>query len=190
MKVRVRFAPSPTGYLHMGGARTALFNWLFARHEGGSFILRIEDTDVSRSTKELERSLMEDLRWLGLDWDEGPDVGGDFGPYRQSERIEIYSGYAEELVKRGKAFPCFCTDEELEEKKRRMLKEGKPPHYDGTCRNLSKEEIEERRREGRPESIRFRVDENGDPLLSHLLDENLRRLPLDDKAPVSEHVSK
>jgi len=169
MSVRVRFAPSPTGYLHMGGARTALFNWLFARHEGGRFILRIEDTDVARSTRELEAGLLEDLKWLGLEWDEGPDVGGEYGPYRQSERLDIYRKYVDELVSSGKAYPCFCTDEELERKRKEMLKAGKPPHYDGTCRNLTPSEIEERRREGRPESIRFRVDEGVSKKLHDLI---------------------
>jgi len=169
MSVRVRFAPSPTGYLHMGGARTALFNWLFAKHEGGKFILRIEDTDAARSTRELENALLEDLLWLGLEWDEGPDRDGGYGPYRQSERMEIYSRYARELVESGKAFPCFCTDEELEEKKRKMLEAGRPPHYDGTCRNLSPEEIEKKRKEGRPESIRFRVDEGVSKKLTDLI---------------------
>jgi len=169
MSVRVRFAPSPTGYLHMGGARTALFNWLFARHEGGNFILRIEDTDVARSTRELEAGLLEDLKWLGLEWDEGPDVGGEYGPYRQSERLDIYRKYVDELVSSGKAYPCFCTDEELERKRNEMLGAGKPPHYDGTCRNLTPSEIEERRREGRPESIRFRVDERASKKLHDLI---------------------
>ncbi len=135
--VRVRFAPSPTGHLHVGSARTALFNWLFARHEGGAFVLRIEDTDLARSTVESERAVLDDLAWLGLAWDEGPDVGGAYGPYRQSERLEIYREHAERLLAEGKAFRCYCTDEELEEKRRLALTDGRIPQYDGACRGLS-----------------------------------------------------
>src|SRR6185312_10160586 len=113
-KVRVRFAPSPTGLLHVGNTRTALFNWLFARQKKGANILRIEDTDVERSEARHETQLIEDLRWLGLDWDEGPDVGGNFGPYRQSDRMEIYHRYAEQLLDESKAYLCFCTAEELD----------------------------------------------------------------------------
>ena len=160
--VRVRFAPSPTGFLHVGGARTALFNWLFTRHNGGSFIIRIEDTDEQRSSGKYEESLLEDLRWLGLVWDEGPVTGGDHGPYRQTERVAIYKEYAEELVKRGMAFPCFCTDEELEEKRERMREEGKPPQYDGTCRGFDEAVLRKKRDEGFPESIRFGVEKDID----------------------------
>src|SRR2546425_13047792 len=113
-KVRVRFAPSPTGHVHVGNARTALFNWLFARHEDGAFVLRIEDTDVERSEKQFEEQLLEDLRWFGLDWDEGPDKGGFFAPYRQSERKEIYASWAWRLVEGGHAYRCFCTADQLE----------------------------------------------------------------------------
>ena len=108
-RVRVRFAPSPTGFLHVGNARTALFNWIFARQKRGNFILRIEDTDIERSSKEYEEKLKQDLLWLGLDWDEGPDVGGAFGPYRQSQRLEAYRRYTEELLKKGNAYYCFCS---------------------------------------------------------------------------------
>ena len=114
MSLRVRFAPSPTGFLHVGGARTALFNWLFARHHGGAFILRIEDTDRKRYEAEALTDLLESMRWLGLEWDEGPDVGGEFGPYRQSERVHLYADYAERLVDEGKAFRCYRTPEELD----------------------------------------------------------------------------
>src|ERR1700693_3490004 len=110
---RVRFAPSPTGYLHIGGARTALFNWLFARHHGGTFVLRIEDTDIERSEEKYEIQLLEDLRWFGLDWDEGPDVGGLFAPYRQSERTKLYSDYAAQLIEQSHAYHCFCSAEQL-----------------------------------------------------------------------------
>ncbi|MFQ6038338.1 MAG: glutamate--tRNA ligase family protein, partial [Candidatus Aminicenantales bacterium] len=118
-KVRVRFAPSPTGFLHVGNARTALFNWLFARQNKGAFVLRIEDTDIVRSAKEYEESLMEDLKWLGLDWDEGPDIGGPFGPYRQSERLDTYRAYTQKLLEDGKAYYCFCSQEDLEKERRK-----------------------------------------------------------------------
>jgi nondiscriminating glutamyl-tRNA synthetase len=155
--VRVRFAPSPTGYLHVGGARTAIFNWLFARHHGGSFILRIEDTDVERSTVESEVSLLGDLHWLGLDWDEGPDVAGPCGPYRQSERLDLYRARADALFDAGKAYPCFCPDDVLEAKREAAVARGASPRYDGTCRGLTREQIMEMRRAGTPEVTRFIV---------------------------------
>lgn len=157
--VRVRFAPSPTGDLHVGGARTAIFNWLFARHHGGAFVLRIEDTDVERSTIASEAALVADLRWLRLDWQEGPDVGGPHGPYRQSERLERYARIARELVERGLAYPCFCSGELLEAKRGEAARTGNPPRYDGTCRHLSPEKIEELRSLKTPEAIRFKVPE-------------------------------
>ncbi len=155
--IRVRFAPSPTGLLHIGGARTALFNWLFARHESGSFVLRIEDTDLERSSEQLEQGLLEDIRWLGLDWDEGPGKDGGHGPYRQSERTGIYREYADKLVESGHAYPCFCTDEELTEKREAAKAGGLPPRYDGTCRNFGEDEKRGKRDAGLPESIRFLV---------------------------------
>ncbi|MDE2180076.1 MAG: glutamate--tRNA ligase [candidate division NC10 bacterium] len=133
-KVRVRFAPSPTGYLHVGGARTALYNWLFARHENGDFILRIEDTDAERSTDESTTTILEALRWLGLDWDEGPEVGGPVGPYRQAERLKLYHDYAQRLLDEGKAYYCTCTSEELEARRKAALAAGISPKYDGRCR--------------------------------------------------------
>jgi len=139
-KIRVRFAPSPTGHLHIGNARAALFNWLFARQKAGQFVLRIEDTDVERSTKAFEQSILEDLKWLGLDWDEGPDKGGPFGPYRQSERFGIYKEYSDKLITQGNAYPCYCTHERLEELRQRQIKAGWPPKYDGRCRTLPKNE--------------------------------------------------
>jgi len=154
--VRVRFAPSPTGHLHIGGARTALFNWLFARHEGGAFVLRIEDTDRARSTEESERAVLEDLRWLGLDWDEGPDIGGAFGPYRQSQRTSIYADSAGKLLAEGRAFRCYCSDPELEEKRQAALAAGRVPQYDGTCRDLSEEEQRAREDAGLAPTIRLR----------------------------------
>lgn len=157
--VRVRFAPSPTGFLHVGGARTAIFNWLFARHTGGALVLRVEDTDVERSTKESEASLVDDLRWLGLDWDEGPEVGGPYGPYRQAERLDRYRALAGSLLDRGAAYPCFCTDEELTLKREAATAAGRSPHYDGSCRSLSAGQVKEKRAAGLPEAVRFRVVE-------------------------------
>lgn len=157
--VRVRFAPSPTGYLHVGNARTAILNWLFARHSGGKFVLRIEDTDVERSTKEFEDALLEDLRWLKLDWDEGPDVGGDFGPYRQSERLHLYREYAEKLRKEGHAFYCYCTVEEVKARGEEARKRGEMPKYDGHCLHLTRDQIARYEREGRKPVIRFHVPE-------------------------------
>jgi glutamyl-tRNA synthetase len=157
-RVRVRFAPSPTGLLHVGNARTALFNFLFARQVEGVFILRLEDTDRERSTKEFEEAILEDLRWLGLEWDEGPDRPGSFGPYRQSERLDLYRSYATDLVEKGHAYRCYCTEEELEEKRKRSLARGVPPQYDGRCRNLKPEEERALIESGRSPSLRFRVD--------------------------------
>ncbi len=146
--VVTRFAPSPTGYLHLGNARTAIFSYLFARHHGGKFILRIEDTDRERSKKEYEESLVEDLRWLGLDWDEF---------YRQSERFDIYRKYVDQLLEKGYAYPCFCTEEELERERREAELKKIPYRYSGRCRNLTEREVERLKAEGRPYAIRFRV---------------------------------
>jgi nondiscriminating glutamyl-tRNA synthetase len=156
--VRVRFAPSPTGWLHVGGARTAYFNWLFARQRGGALVLRVEDTDVARSSPESEGGVLADLAWLGLDWDEGPDRGGPHGPYRQSERLPLYRERAEALLARDAAYPCFCTEEELEASRQAALAAGRPPHYDGRCRRLIPAEREAARRQGRPESLRFAAE--------------------------------
>lgn len=134
--VRTRFAPSPTGLLHVGGARTALFSWLFAKRHSGSFVIRIEDTDIERSRKEFEEEILKDLEWLGLDWDEGPDKGGVFGPYRQSERILIYQDHAKVLLENGEAYYCCCSNERLEELKSQQLKKGLPPRYDNRCREF------------------------------------------------------
>ncbi len=155
--VRVRFAPSPTGHLHLGNARTALFNWLFARHEEGTFILRVEDTDTARSTDESERMILDDLKWLGLDWDEGPGVGGEFGPYRQSERAGIYQEHAERLLAEGSAFTCYCSDERLEENRKRARDEGTVPQYDGTCRDMPDSERRARELDGVKPTIRLRA---------------------------------
>ncbi|MFH1753768.1 MAG: glutamate--tRNA ligase [Candidatus Omnitrophota bacterium] len=157
--VRVRFAPSPTGHLHIGSARTALFNWLFARAKGGSFILRIEDTDLERSKEDYVAKILDDLRWLGLDWDEGPDKGGDHGPYRQSERYDIYRELADKLLKEGKAYHCYCSDEELKARRAEALKAGRSPQYDKRCRGLSKEDADSLRERGVMPALRFRVPE-------------------------------
>lgn len=155
--VRLRFAPSPTGQLHVGNARTALFNWLMARGAGGTFVLRIEDTDFARSTKEAEASALADLRWLGLSWDEGPDAGGAHGPYRQSERLHIYRAHAVELMSRGQAYHCFCSEEQLEMDRYHALRNMQPPKYVGRCRNIPPEEARARVERGEPAAIRFRV---------------------------------
>ncbi|HHY36513.1 MAG TPA: glutamate--tRNA ligase [Firmicutes bacterium] len=156
-KIRVRFAPSPTGPLHIGGARTALFNWLFARKNKGVMVLRIEDTDLERSTEESERNIIRDLKWLGIDWDEGPEVGGPYAPYRQTERLDLYREYTERLLAEGKAYYCFCSEEEVEEERQRQLARGETPHYSGKCRHLSRAEQEKYLQEGRPAVVRFRV---------------------------------
>jgi nondiscriminating glutamyl-tRNA synthetase len=157
--VRVRFAPAPTGKLHLGSARTALFNWLFARGRQGKYILRIEDTDRSRSTVEFEKSIVEDLQWLRLGWDEGPQVGGDRGPYYQSERQPLYRSKAQLLLEKELAFHCYCSEEELEERRRAALAAGKMPKYDGRCRTLSDKEKARYILEGRKPAIRFKVAE-------------------------------
>src|SRR5438094_253276 len=142
--MRVRFAPSPTGHLHVGNARTALFNWLLARGQGGTYIVRIEDTDADRSTRESEASIVTDLRWLGLDWDEGPDVGGPRGPYRQSERLHLYQSYATELLNAGAAYHCFCTVAQLEAARQDALAAGRPTRYAGTRRRVPRQPAEAR----------------------------------------------
>ena len=159
-KVRVRFAPSPTGQLHIGNVRTALFNWLFARQKGGTFILRIEDTDLERNEARYETQLMEDLKWLGLDWDEGPDVGGPYPPYRQSDKMEVYRVYAGRLIREDKAYYCFCSAEELEREREQALKEQRQPIYSGKCRNLDPAEAERRRAAGEPAAIRLKIPEH------------------------------
>jgi nondiscriminating glutamyl-tRNA synthetase len=156
-RVRVRFAPSPTGYLHVGNIRTALFNWLLAGHYEGNFILRIEDTDAERSKPKYERQLLEDLRWLGFEWNEGVDKGGEYGPYRQSNRYSIYQRYAEQLLKEDKAFRCFCTEEELENVRREQLARNETQRYSGKCRNLSRAEQERRSKSGTASTLRLRV---------------------------------
>lgn len=159
--IRVRFAPSPTGSLHIGSARTALFNWLFAKKNKGTFILRIEDTDYERSMEKYVEDIIESLKWLGLEWDEGPDSGGKdkgmLGPYRQSKRLETYKKFAEEVVKKELAYKCYCTDEELEAKRIEALSKGKAPKYDGTCRKLSTADHKRMEAEGRKFVYRFKM---------------------------------
>ncbi len=162
---RVRFAPSPTGLLHVGNARTALYNWLFARHTGGEFLLRIEDTDVERSEARYETQLIEDLRWLGLDWTEGPQIGGPYAPYRQSERLEIYHQHTEQLLGEGKAYRCFCTAEELEQERQLALREQRAQMYSGKCRALAASEAQTRAAAGETFAVRLAVPDT--PLRFH-----------------------
>jgi nondiscriminating glutamyl-tRNA synthetase len=155
---RVRFAPSPTGELHVGNARTALFNWMFVRHHGGSFVLRIEDTDESRSALSYQVNLFNDLKWLGLDWDEGPKKNGSCGPYNQSERLDIYKAHLQKLIDADMVYPCYCTEEELEEERQNLILSKRMPRYMGKCRNLTAEQRKQRESEGRKPSIRFKVE--------------------------------
>lgn len=156
-KIRVRFAPSPTGELHIGNARTALYNWLFARHHQGILVLRIEDTDRQRSTESFKSHLLQDLQWLAIDWDEGPDKGGPFGPYLQSQRLDIYNKYLQNLIDRDLVYPCYCTEEELDKERRNLLAQKKMPRYMGKCRGLNQEEQKLLAKEGRKPSYRFKV---------------------------------
>lgn len=161
MDIRVRFAPSPTGYLHIGGARTALFNWLFARGQGGKFILRIEDTDLARSTEESVNVIINDLKWLGLDWDEGP--------FKQSERLDRYKEVADALTQKGLLYECFCTKEELEARRTEALRNKMPPRYDRRCLGLSEEQKEAHRREGRRPALRYKVADEGEVIIEDLV---------------------
>ena len=167
--VRVRFAPSPTGHLHIGGARTALYNYLIARKTGGQFILRIEDTDRKRYVPGAEEEIINGLHWLGLEWDEGPDKGGSFGPYRQSERKEIYQQYAHQLIEEGKAYYCFCSSQRLEAVRQEQLSRKESPRYDGTCRNLDPGEAKARAMAGEPHVIRFKTPQEGSTTVTDLL---------------------
>lgn len=167
--IRVRFAPSPTGALHIGGARTALFNWLFARHNNGTFILRIEDTDKARSTTESIHAIFQGMEWLGLDWDEGPNVGGDLGPYFQTERLAIHQKYAQQLIEQGKAYYCFCSAEELDKKRKEAAARKEAPKYDATCRKLSDQEIKARLDAKAPYVIRFMLPPLGETKVDDLI---------------------
>jgi glutamyl-tRNA synthetase len=157
--VRCRFAPAPSGSIHVGNARTGLFSWAFARHHGGTFVLRVEDTDASRVSEEAFHGVLESLRWLGIDWDEGPDVGGPHGPYRQSERMGVYREAVERLRSQGDAYPCYCTEDELEQRRAAALARGEAPGYDGRCRSLTGAERSAFEAEGRLPVIRFAMPE-------------------------------
>ncbi len=168
--VRVRFAPSPTGYLHVGGARTALYNWLFARHHGGTFVLRIEDTDRTRYVEDAEEDIIASLRWLGLDWDEGPQAGGNYGPYRQSQRLHLYREYADQLLTAGHAYKCFCPPERLAQLRREQRRRGdRHVGYDRHCRNLTPAEIAEKERQGLRPVIRLKVPVEGQTSFTDVL---------------------
>ncbi|MCD2434990.1 glutamate--tRNA ligase [Acidaminococcus sp. NSJ-142] len=165
-EIRVRFAPSPTGYLHIGGARTALFNWLFAKSQGGKLILRIEDTDIERLKEDSVSQILTSLKWLGLSWDEGPEVGGDYGPYYQSERLDIYRKICQELVDSGKAYYCFCSAEDLEKQREKQRALKQPFHYARTCRDIPPEEAKKRVEAGEKYSVRIKLPASG-PITVH-----------------------
>lgn len=158
--MKVRFAPSPTGPFHIGGARSALFNWLLARKEEGTFLLRIEDTDRVRSTRESEENIKASLKWLGMDWDEGVDVGGENGPYRQTERLDIYNEVTKQLLESGHAYHCYCTEEELDAVREEQVKNRETPKYNGHCRHLTDEQIQAYKEEGRIPTVRLKVPLN------------------------------
>ena len=183
-KMKVRFAPSPTGPFHIGGARSALFNWLLARKEGGSFLLRVEDTDRARSTRESEENIKAALKWLGMDWDEGIDVGGENGPYRQTERLDIYNQVTEQLLAEGKAYKCYCTAEELDAVREEQLKKGETPKYNGHCAHLTEEQQKAYEAEGRPYTIRLRVPTNE----TYAFDDMVRGHVSFDSAGVGDYV--
>ncbi|MCQ2362643.1 MAG: glutamate--tRNA ligase [Acidaminococcaceae bacterium] len=168
-EVRVRFAPSPTGYLHIGGARTALFNWLFAKKMGGKLILRIEDTDIDRLKADSVSQILTSLRWLGITWDEGPEVGGPCGPYAQTERLELYRKYAEQLLREGKAYRCFCTPEQLEAEREKQRLAKMPFRYARTCRDLSEDECQKRIAAGEKYSIRLKIPATGNIVVQDLI---------------------
>lgn len=158
--MRVRFAPSPTGFLHIGNARTAIINHLIAKKYNAEYVLRVEDTDMERSSKESEVSILDDLKWLGINWTEGPDIGGNFGPYRQSERFDIYKEYTDKLISEGKAYHCYCSQEDIEQMRIEAKEQGRTAVYDGRCRHLSDDEKKKFEEEGRKPTVRFYVEEN------------------------------
>jgi len=168
-KTRVRFAPSPTGYLHIGGARTAIYNWLFAKKTDGTFILRIEDTDEVRSTDESVNAIIESMKWLGLNWDEGVEIGGNYGPYFQMQRLQIYKEYSKKLLDTGNAYYCFCTPEELESMRKEQLLRKQPPKYNGKCRNLTEKKIKEKIESGLKPVIRFRMPQEGKVVFNDII---------------------
>lgn len=167
--VRLRFAPSPTGPLHIGGARSALFNYLLAKKHGGTFLVRMEDTDLERSSAASEENIKESLKWLGLDWDEGIDVGGDYGPYRQMERTHIYNAAVRRLLEEGKAYHCFCSEEELEKEREEQTARGETPKYSGKCRHLTQDERDKRLARGEKSVIRFHVPAHGEVVIEDLV---------------------
>ena len=179
--VRVRFAPSPTGFLHLGGARTALFNWAYARKSGGVFILRIEDTDVARSTDESVKVILDSLKWLGFNWDEGPEVDGPYKPYYQSMRLPLYQEQIQKLLQTGKAYRCFCTAEELAERREKTMSEGKNWRYDRKCLQLSPTEVKARLSQGVSSVVRFLIPE-GETFFIDMLrgDVTFNNVELDD----------
>lgn len=172
-EVRVRFAPSPTGHMHLGSARTALYDYLLARKTGGKFVLRIEDTDRKRYVEGAEQELIDGMHWLGIEWDEGPDKGGEYGPYRQSDRKEIYLQYAKELIRRGNAYYCFCSHERLDQVRQQKNAGTDFPHYDGTCRMMDPEEAEARVADGEPHVVRFKSPQSGTTTINDLIRGNI-----------------
>lgn len=172
-QLRVRFAPSPTGPFHIGGARSALFNWLLARKEGGKLILRIEDTDVERSTRESEENIKAALRWLGIDWDEGIDVGGEHGPYRQTERLDLYREYTDRLLASGHAYYCYCSEEQLDAERQQQLGRGETPKYGGHCRHLDQIQREQLAGAGKKPVVRLRVPENREIVFKDMVRETV-----------------
>lgn len=168
-KIKVRFAPSPTGPLHIGGARSALFNYLFAAHNNGELVLRIEDTDLERSRREYEDEIIDSLHWLGLSWNEGVDVPGANGPYRQTERLDIYAQYTKQLLESGQAYYCFCTEEELEAERKALLASGEMQKYSGKCRSLSEEEKAGKLAQGIKPAVRFRIPEHEEYIVDDLV---------------------
>lgn len=171
--VRVRFAPSPTGALHIGGARTAYFNWLFARKHKGTFVLRIDDTDKARSTEESYRQILDSFAWLGIDWDEGPNAGGEYGPYRQSERGALYNEQLRKLHSENKIYPCFCTSEQLQADREKAQREGRAPRYTGRCRHLTEDEVKARKDAGEPFVYRLRVNGEGETVVHDIIRGNV-----------------
>ncbi len=168
-EVRVRFAPSPTGYLHVGGLRTALYNFLFARHNNGKMVLRIEDTDRTRYVEGAVENLIRTLKWTGITYDEGPDIGGPYGPYVQSERLDLYREHAQKLIEMGHAYYCFCTPERLEKMRAEQIARKEPPRYDGTCRRLSPEEVAEKLQSGIPHVVRLKMPQEGETTFQDII---------------------
>jgi glutamyl-tRNA synthetase len=167
--VRLRFAPSPTGPLHIGSARTALFNWLFARRHGGAFILRIEDTDRARFVPQSQQDIMDGLSWLGINWDEGPGVGGEYGPYYQSERTEMYQEWGAWLVEHGHAYKCWCSPERLQTVRQEQQRQGKKLGYDRHCREMTAAQIAEKEASGKPSVIRFKIPLEGETTVHDMI---------------------